>query len=42
MEENKEITVEMRKRNREYIPKWIRFYQSIMDAPLLKSGEDSF
>ncbi len=34
--------VEMQKRNRGNIPKRTRFYQAIVDAPLLKSGEQSF
>lgn len=34
--------VEMQKRNRGNIPKRTRFYQSLIDAPLLKSGEESF
>lgn len=34
--------VEMQKLNRGNIPKRTRFYQSLMDAPLLKSGEEFF
>jgi predicted transposase/invertase (TIGR01784 family) len=34
--------VEMQKRNRGNIPKRTRFYQGLLDAPLLKSGEESF
>ncbi len=34
--------VEMQKRNTGHIPKRTRFYQSLIDAPLLKSGEESF
>lgn len=34
--------VEMQKRNRGNIPKRTRFYQSMIDTPLLKGGEESF
>ena len=34
--------VEMQKRNRGNIPKRMRFYQGMLDAPLLKSGEEGF
>ena len=34
--------VEMQKRKRGNIPKRTRFYQSLIDAPMLKSGEESF
>lgn len=34
--------VEMQKRNEGNIPKRMRFYQALLDAPLLKSGEKSF
>ncbi len=34
--------VEMQKYKRGNIPKRTRFYQSLIDAPLLKSGEESF
>jgi predicted transposase/invertase (TIGR01784 family) len=36
------FNVEMQKRNRGNIPKRTRFYQGLLDAPLLKSGEESF
>lgn len=34
--------VEMQKRNRGNIPKRTRFYQALIDAPMLKSGEQGF
>ncbi len=34
--------VEMQKRNRGHIPKRTRFYQGLLDAPLLESGEEGF
>ena len=34
--------VEMQKRKRGNIPKRTRFYQALVDAPLMKSGEESF
>jgi predicted transposase/invertase (TIGR01784 family) len=34
--------VEMQKRNEGNIPKRTRFYQALIDAPLLKSGENGF
>lgn len=42
IEDGEIIDVEMQKRNRGHIPKRTRFYQSLIDAPLLKSGEESF
>ncbi len=41
-EEGTLYDVEMQKYNRGNIPKRTRFYQSLIDAPLLKSGEESF
>lgn len=41
-EEGTVYDVEMQKRKRGNIPKRTRFYQSLIDAPLLKSGEESF
>lgn len=41
-EEGTIYDVEMQKLNRGNIPKRTRFYQSLIDAPLLKSGEESF
>ena len=40
--EGKIFNVEMQKRNEGNIPKRTRFYQGLIDAPLLKSGEPSF
>jgi predicted transposase/invertase (TIGR01784 family) len=40
--DGKVFEVEMQKRNRGNIPKRTRFYQGLLDAPLLKSGEESF
>ena len=40
--ENRLFNVEMQKRNEGNIPKRTRFYQGLVDAPLLKSGERSF
>lgn len=39
---NQTFNVEMQKRNKGNIPKRTRFYQGLMDAPLLKSGEQGF
>ena len=36
------FNVEMQKRNEGNIPKRMRFYQALLDAPLLQSGEKSF
>ena len=36
------IDVEMQKRNEGNIPKRTRFYQALLDAPMLKSGEKGF
>ena len=41
-EEGTVYDVEMQKRKRGNIPKRTRFYQSLIDAPMLKSGEESF
>lgn len=41
-EDGKIYDVEMQKRNRGHIPKRTRFYQALLDAPLLKSGEEGF
>lgn len=41
-EDGKIYDVEMQKRNRGHIPKRTRFYQALVDAPLLKSGEEGF
>ncbi len=41
-EEGTLYDVEMQKYRRGNLPKRTRFYQSLIDAPLLKSGEDSF
>jgi predicted transposase/invertase (TIGR01784 family) len=41
-ETGKIYDVEMQKRNEGNIPKRTRFYQALMDAPLLKSGEKGF
>lgn len=40
--EGRVFDVEMQKRNRGHIPKRTRFYQALVDAPLLKSGEEGF
>lgn len=40
--EGRVFDVEMQKRNRGNIPKRTRFYQGMMDAPMLKSGEAGF
>ena len=36
------FNVEMQKRNEGNIPKRMRFYQALLDAPLIQSGEKSF
>lgn len=41
-EDGRIYDVEMQKRNRGHIPKRTRFYQALVDAPLLKSGEEGF
>lgn len=41
-EEGTVYDVEMQKRKRGNIPKRTRFYQSLIDAPMLKSGEERF
>ena len=41
-EEGTVYDVEMQKRKRGNIPKRTRFYQSLIDVPMLKSGEESF
>ena len=41
-EKNQIFDVEMQKRNEGNIPKRTRFYQALMDAPLLESGEKGF
>lgn len=41
-EEGNFFDVEMQKRNQGNIPKRTRFYQAMLDAPILKSGEESF
>ncbi len=41
-DQGKIYDVEMQKRNRGNIPKRTRFYQAVVDAPFLKSGEQSF
>lgn len=41
-EEGSLFDVEMQKRNEGNIPKRTRFYQALVDAPLLESGEKSF
>lgn len=41
-EEGKLYDVEMQKRNQGNIPKRTRFYQALVDAPLLESGEKRF
>lgn len=40
--ENRIFNVEMQKRNEGNIPKRTRFYQGLVDAPLLKTGERGF
>ncbi|MDO4323772.1 MAG: Rpn family recombination-promoting nuclease/putative transposase [Lachnospiraceae bacterium] len=40
--DGKVFDVEMQKRNRGNIPKRTRYYQGLIDAPLLKSGEEGF
>lgn len=40
--DGKIFDVEMQKRNRGNIPKRTRYYQGLLDAPLLKSGEEGF
>ena len=40
--EGRVFNVEMQKRNEGNIPKRTRFYQALVDAPLLKSGERGF
>lgn len=40
--ENNIFNVEMQKRNQGNIPKRTRFYQGLVDAPLLKTGERGF
>ncbi|MDO4322026.1 MAG: Rpn family recombination-promoting nuclease/putative transposase [Lachnospiraceae bacterium] len=40
--EGRIFDVEMQKRNRGNIPKRTRYYQGLLDAPLLKSGEEGF
>ena len=40
--QNRIFDVEMQKRNRGNIPKRTRYYQALLDAPLLKSGEEGF
>ena len=41
-EEGRIFDVEMQKRNEGNIPKRTRFYQALLDAPLLESGEKGF
>ena len=41
-EEGQIFDVEMQKRNEGNIPKRTRFYQALLDAPLLESGEKGF
>lgn len=41
-EEGKIFNVEMQKRNEGNLPKRTRFYQALVDAPLLKQGERGF
>ena len=41
-EDGRVFDVEMQNRKEGNIPKRTRFYQALMDAPLLKSGEKGF
>ena len=41
-EDGRVFDVEMQNRKEENIPKRTRFYQALMDAPMLKSGEKGF